>query len=58
LKFVDGRFLSQTCELVEILVGTAHKPEAEEIRAQALTLLDYPRLKSALADAEKKVSKL
>jgi hypothetical protein len=58
LKFVDGRFLSQTCELIEILVGTAHKPEAEEIRDQALTLLDYPRLKSAVADAEKKIAKL
>jgi capsular polysaccharide biosynthesis protein len=51
------RFTGQVCQLVEILVGTGHKPEAERIRGLAVGVLDDARLKSAVDDAEKKVRK-
>jgi len=53
----DGRFVKQTCGLIEILMATGHKPEAEKIRDQALLIMDDPLLTSAVQDAEKKVVK-
>jgi hypothetical protein len=43
--------------LIEILVATGHKEEAQRIGAQAQTVMDDPRLASAVRDAEKKVRK-
>jgi hypothetical protein len=54
-KLAEDRFVGQTRQLIEILVGTKHNPEAETIRNQALDILDDPRLRSAVDDAEKKV---
>jgi serine/threonine protein kinase len=48
-------FVSQTRRLIEILVGADRKPEAEKIRAQAVTVLNVPDLQSAVSDAEKRV---
>ncbi len=53
----DGRFVKQTCGLIEILVATGHKPEAEKIRDQALLIMDDPLLTAAVQDAEKKLAK-
>jgi hypothetical protein len=56
-KTADKRFVDQTCQLVEILVGSGHKVDAEKIRDQALALLENERLKSSVADAERKLEK-
>ncbi len=56
-KNADDRFVRSVGQLVEILVGTGHRSEAEEIRDQAASILDDPRVKSAVDDAEKKVRK-
>jgi hypothetical protein len=56
-EFAYGRFVKQTRALIEILVAGGRKPEAEKIRAEALTVLDDPRLASAVMDAEKKTGK-
>jgi predicted Ser/Thr protein kinase/uncharacterized membrane protein (DUF485 family) len=50
-------FVSQVCTLVEILVGTGHNTEAEDISAQAIAVLDDPRLHSAVTDAEARIAK-
>lgn len=52
----DDRFVGQVRQLIEILVGTGSKPDAESIQTQALAVLDDPRLQSAVTDAEMKVS--
>jgi len=56
-KSANERFVDKVRELVEILVATGHKADAEKIRDQAETELDDARLKSAISDAEKKVHK-
>ena len=56
-KTADKRFVDQTCQLVEILVGSGHKGYAEKIRDQALALLENERLKSSVADVERKLEK-
>jgi hypothetical protein len=43
--------------LIEILVATDHKADAEGIRDQAIAVLDDARLKSAVDDAAQKVGK-
>jgi len=48
-------FVGETCRLIEILVGTGHKAEAEAIRNQAVAALDDARLKLAIGDAEERV---
>ena len=48
--------LKDTRQLVEILVGVGRKADAEEIRDQAVTVLDVPELQSAVTDAEQKVA--
>ncbi len=56
-KSAEDRFVGQTCQLIEILVATDHKADAEGIRDQAIAVLDDPRLKSAVDDAAQKVGK-
>ncbi len=56
-KHFEDRFVSDTCQLIEILVGTGQKTVAEKIRDQAVVLLNDPRLKSAVSDAEEKIQK-
>jgi serine/threonine protein kinase len=51
----EDRFVGQTCQLIEILIGTGRKANAESIRDQAVGVLDDPRLKSAVSDAEKRI---
>jgi hypothetical protein len=53
----DNLLVGNTRQLIEILVGAGHKADAENIRTQALALLDDPRLQSAVTDAEKKIGK-
>ena len=50
-----NNFVSQVCKLVKILVATGHKSDAEKIRDKAVLVLDDPRLRSAVNDAEKKI---
>ena len=56
-RTADNFFVSQTCELVEILLGTGHKAEAVKVRDQAVALVDDSWLKSAIPDAEERVRK-
>ncbi len=57
MKLAENNFIGQTRQLIEILVVTNHKTEAEKIRDQAVAALDDPRLKSAVSDAEEKIQK-
>ena len=50
-----NRFVGNTRQLIEILIGAGRKTEAEKIRDAAVVLLDDARLKSAVSDAEEKV---
>ena len=54
-RSAEKGFVSQTRQLIEILVVTGHKADAEKIRDQAVAVLDDERLKSAVADVEEKV---
>jgi serine/threonine protein kinase len=56
-KSAEDRFVGQTRQLIEILVATDHKVDAERIRDQASAVLDDPRLKSSVDDAAQKVGK-
>jgi serine/threonine protein kinase len=56
-EFADNNFVSEVRQLIEILVATGHQADAEKIRDQAVAVLDDPRLKSAIGDAEEKVQK-
>jgi predicted Ser/Thr protein kinase len=51
-RTADRRFVEETCQLILILVKSGHKAEGEHIRDEAVALLDDPRLKSAVSDAE------
>ena len=51
-KAAADRFMGQLCQLIKILVVTGDKAEAENIRDQAVAVLDDPRLRSAVSDAE------
>jgi hypothetical protein len=51
----EGGFISSTRRLIEILVATGHTSDAKKIREEAVAVLDDPRLKSAVSDAEEKV---
>ena len=57
-KSSEGRFVGQVCQLIEILVGTGRKADADKIRDQAVAVLDDARLRSAISDAERKVEKI
>ncbi len=54
-KSAADRFVSQSRQLIEILVGSGHQADAETIRDEAMTVLDDPRLQSAVTDAEQKI---
>jgi hypothetical protein len=56
-KSAENSFIGQTRRLIEILVGSGHKAEAERIRDQAVAVMDDPRLRSAVSDAEEKIKK-
>ena len=56
-KFAEDRFVGQVRQLIEILVATDHKTDAEKIQDEAIEVLDDARLKSAVGDAEEKVRK-
>ncbi len=53
-QLATNGFVREVCQLVEVLVGTGHRAEAEKIRNQAETVMEDARLKSAVSDAEKK----
>jgi serine/threonine protein kinase len=55
-KSTDTRFISQTRNLIEILVGTERRPEAQKIQQQAIALMDAPELRSAINDAEQRLT--
>ncbi len=50
-------FVSGTRQLIEILVATDHKTDAQKIRDEAVAILDDSRLQSAVSDAEAKTKK-
>jgi len=54
-KFAEDSFVRQTRQLIEILVATDHKADAEKIQGEAMTILDNPRLHSAVTDVETKI---
>jgi serine/threonine protein kinase/tetratricopeptide (TPR) repeat protein len=54
--FADNNFVSQARQLIEILVATDDKPDAEKIQSEALAILDDPQLKSAVSDAQEKIN--
>jgi serine/threonine protein kinase len=56
-KSAEDRFVGQVRQLIEILVATDHKADAEKIRDEAMGVLDDARLKSAVGDAEEKARK-
>ncbi len=56
-QMATNNFVGQVRTLVEILVATDNKPEAEKIHAEAMTVLDDDRLKSAIEDAQTKTKR-
>jgi tetratricopeptide (TPR) repeat protein len=56
-QMATNNFVGQVCKLVEILVATGHQADAEKIRGEAISVLDDPRLKSAVNDAKEKLKK-
>ena len=54
-KSAEDRFVGGTCQLIEVLLATGHKADAERIRDQAVAILDDPRLKSAVKDVETRI---
>jgi hypothetical protein len=57
IKSAADRFVGQVRQLIEILVATGGKSDAVAIRDEARTILDDPRLKSAVTDAVEKIQK-
>jgi hypothetical protein len=54
-KAADKIFIDKSCQLIELLVANGHQAYAQKVRDQAVALLDDPRLKSAVTDAEEKL---
>lgn len=54
--FADINFVGQVRQLIEILVATGSKADAENIQTKALSILNDPTLKTAVADAEEKIA--
>jgi hypothetical protein len=52
-----NRFIGSVRQLVEILVGSGHKSDAEKIRDAAAAIFNDARLQSAVADAEQVIQK-
>jgi predicted Ser/Thr protein kinase len=57
MKSQVDNFVGQVRTMVEILVGSGRKDEAKNITAQAIAVLDDPRLRSAVTDAEARIAK-
>jgi hypothetical protein len=55
--YSENGFVEQTCHLIESLVATGHRADAEKIRVQSLAILDDTRLKSAASDTTHKPAK-
>jgi serine/threonine protein kinase len=55
-KMTVDRFVSQVRQLVEVLVGTKRQLQAEKIKDEAVSILDDPRLKTAVEDASKRAA--
>ena len=55
-QMATNTFVAQVCTLVEILVATGNKSEAEKIQEQAVAVIDDSRLKSAVENAEQKIN--
>jgi predicted Ser/Thr protein kinase len=55
IQSTNDRFVGGVGQLIEILVGIGRIAEADQIREQALAVLDDPRLKSAVTDAQERV---
>jgi hypothetical protein len=54
-KSAEDRFVGQVRQLIEILVATDHKTDAEKICLQAVAVFDDARLHNAVSDAEEKL---
>lgn len=54
--FADNYFVQQIRKLILILVATGGESDAENIQTEALAVLDDPQLKTAVADAEEKIT--
>jgi len=54
-QLADNNFIKQLRKLIQILVGVGRKAEAENIRDQAVALLNVLELQSAVSDAEEKI---
>ncbi|HXC98846.1 MAG TPA: protein kinase [Verrucomicrobiae bacterium] len=54
-KVAREAFVGKTRQLIEILIATGHTADAENIRDQAVKILDDPRLQSAITDAQKAI---
>jgi competence protein ComGC len=54
-KSAEDRFVGQVRQLIEILVATDHRADAEKIQGEAVTVLDDTRLHSAVTDTAEKV---
>jgi hypothetical protein len=54
-KMSKDHFVGQVRQLIEILVATGDKADAEKIQKEALAILDDPRLETAVADADEKI---
>jgi hypothetical protein len=54
---VTNSFVNRVCVFVDVLVAAGHKADAEQIRDEAMLVLDDPRLKSSVTDAEQKLAK-
>jgi predicted Ser/Thr protein kinase len=50
-----NNFVGGACQLIEILVGTGHADVAQNIRDQAVKVVDDARLHSAMEDAQTKI---
>ncbi|HEY2083384.1 MAG TPA: tetratricopeptide repeat protein, partial [Verrucomicrobiae bacterium] len=57
-RSATNSFVGAAGMLIEILVGSGHLTEAGQIRDQALAVIDDPRLKSAVSDAQEKIQKV
>ncbi len=56
-KEADRVFIKEIRTFIEILVGTGRREEANDVRDQAVAVLDVPELRSAVTDAEERVAK-
>ena len=53
----DSMLIQDTSVLIEILVATNRRAEAEKVRDQALACLDHPDLRSAIESSEERIAR-